>query len=169
MASKRPTTIAEYIRAAPREGQPPLVRVTASVAVAAVALVVSILGLVISKLSYDRSGRVHAQQQAHLALQSQGALLALMSDCGATLNATRVDICALKAVYDAEPGAVKALLVNFIGLFTEYLPKVEQSLQGAVVVSNAHLTIRWSARVGDRVPSPNLRSSGAQRNRYVPT
>ena len=30
---------------------------------------------------------------------------------------------------------------------------------------NAHLTPRWSARVRDKVPSPNRRSRGAQLNR----
>jgi len=129
---------------------------TASVAIAAVALIVSILSLVISKLSYDRAGRIHDQQQVNAALQAKVALLALMSDCAATLNATRVDIGALKAYYDAEPESVKSLLVNFVGLFTEYLPSIEHAL--AVVETDRRAVASW----GGGIPIADLEREKAR-------
>jgi hypothetical protein len=99
-----------------------------SLAISGLALVVSVLSFVVSKRSYDRAGRIHEQSQLDAGAQRKRELLVLMSDCRATLNSTRVDIGALKAVFDAEPQPVRALLKNFVGLFNDYLPNIERAL-----------------------------------------
>jgi hypothetical protein len=105
------------------------VRMSASVVIAGLALVVSILSLVISKRSFERSGEVYEQGRRDAAAQRKRELLVLMSDCRSSLNSTRVNIGALTAIFDAEPQAVQVLLVNYVGLFDGYLPSVERALE----------------------------------------
>jgi hypothetical protein len=118
---------------------------SASVVIAGLALVVSILSLVISKRSFERSGQVYEQARRDAVAQRKRELLVLMSDCRSSLNSTRVDIGALKAVFDAEPQAVQVLLVNYVGLFDGYLPSVAGALESLEVHSKA--VANWAGAI----------------------
>lgn len=146
---------------------------TASVGIAALALLVSILSLIISKRSFDRTGRVHDQQQRDTSAQKKRELLVLMSDCRAELNNTRVNIGALKVVFESEPEAVRALLVNYVGLFDQYLPMIEKALvsvdndRQAVSDWNEDISVvdleRQFARIYDDLKSFEFASSQADK------
>ena len=71
-------------------------------------------------------------------------LLPVQGHC--TLDRTRVEIGTLKAIFDAEPQPVQALLSNFTSLFTEYLPKVEGGVRQAAALWDE--VAEWRASTG---------------------
>lgn len=56
-------------------------------------------------------------------------LLMQIADSRRLLDKTRIEIGTLKANFDAEPQPVQVLMTNYRNLFTDYLPKVEASIQ----------------------------------------
>ena len=92
------------------------------------ALAVSLISLYLSNKSLKNSKVATEASQAIRTAEAKSELLAILSECRAVLNRTRIDIGALKAIYDNEKQPVQVLLQNFISLFTEYLPTVETAL-----------------------------------------
>jgi hypothetical protein len=93
------------------------------------ALVVSVISLYLSKRSFEYSRSATETSQNIRAAEAKTELLALLSECRSVLNRTRIDIGALKAIYDTESQSVHALMVNYVSLFTEYLPRIEAALE----------------------------------------
>ena len=56
-------------------------------------------------------------------------LLMQIADSRRLLDKTRIEIGTLKANFDVEPQPVQVLMTNYTNLFTDYLPKVEASIQ----------------------------------------
>ena len=56
-------------------------------------------------------------------------LLMQIADSRRLLDKTRIEIGTLKADFDAEKQPVKVIMGSYTNLFTEYLPKVEASIQ----------------------------------------
>lgn len=124
-----------------------------SIWIAVIALGISALGFATSVWSVWVSHRalahtceVHEQERRESFERQRTALLEVINTSRSTLDRTRVDIGTLKAIFDAEPEPVRALLSNFSSLFTEYLPKVEGGVRqaGALWAEVAE----WDPRTG---------------------
>jgi len=100
--------------------------------IAVVALVVSVLSFTtavcsawISKSSLAHTRKRHEQERRESFERQRSELLEVINTSRSTLDRARIEIGTLKAIFDAEPQPVRALLVNYSSLFTEYLPKIE--------------------------------------------
>ncbi len=93
------------------------------------ALGVSLISLHLSKRSLENSKTVTDASQAFRVAEAKSELLTILSESRSVLNRTRIDIGALKAIYDNEKQPVQILMQNYISLFTEYLPTVETALK----------------------------------------
>jgi hypothetical protein len=107
-----------------------------STMISIVALIISLGGLAvtlwatrISKRSLEHAIGVQKRSDLKEFERVHAELLNQISDSRAILDKTRIEIGTLQANFHAEPVAVKALLANFTGLFSEYLPKVEQAIR----------------------------------------
>jgi hypothetical protein len=56
-------------------------------------------------------------------------LLMQLADSRRLLDKTRIEIGTFKADFDAEPHAVQDIMSNYTSLFTDYLPRVEASIE----------------------------------------
>ena len=104
---------------------------------------ISMLALVVSGLSFlsavwaawvSQRTLVHAQsvhnEERRLSFERERAqLLEVLNASRLLLERTRIKIGTLKARFDATSPPVHALLKNYTGLFTEYLPRVEASIR----------------------------------------
>lgn len=52
-----------------------------------------------------------------------------ISDSRSLLDKTRIEIVTLQANFQAESSALQSLMTNYLSLFTDYLPKVEQAIR----------------------------------------
>jgi hypothetical protein len=100
---------------------------------------VSILALVVSCLSFmaalwaawvshhtlAHARDVHSEDQQIAFERERSELLEVINTSRMLLEKTRIRIGTLKARFDAAPQPVKALLVNYTSLFSEYLPRIE--------------------------------------------
>jgi hypothetical protein len=103
--------------------------------IALIALVISICGFlvsiwsaVISHKALNHNRNSYEEQQKIAFERERSQLLEIFNDSRKLLDQTRIEIGALKAQFDAEPETVKALLVNYTNLFSEYLPTIERGL-----------------------------------------
>lgn len=107
-----------------------------STMISIVALIISIGGLAvtlwatrISKRSLDHAINVQERSDLKEFERVRAELLNQISDSGAILDKTRIEIGTLQANFQAEPPAVQALMANYIGLFSQFLPKVERAIR----------------------------------------
>jgi hypothetical protein len=121
--------------------------------IAVIAVVVSALGFGTSVWSARVSHRglahareVHEQERRENFERQRSALLEVINASRSTLDRTRVDIGTLKAIFDAEPEPVRALLSNYVSLFTEYLPRVEGGVHQAGALWDE--VAEWDTRAG---------------------
>ena len=101
-----------------------------------VALIISIGSLAvtlwatrISKRSLDHAINVQERSDLKEFERARADLLNQISDSRAILDKTRIEIGTLQANFQAEPVAVQALMANYTGLFSQYLPRVEQAIR----------------------------------------
>jgi len=106
--------------------------------IAVIALGLSVLSFVVSVWSawVSHRGLAHTrdayeQERRESFERQRSSLLEVINTSRSTLDRTRVEIGTLKAIFDAEPQPVRALLSNYSSLFTEYLPKVEGGVHQA--------------------------------------
>jgi hypothetical protein len=102
-----------------------------AVAVSVGSFVVSIWATRISKRTLEYAAGVQRDAERREFERVRTDLLNQIADIRALLDLTRLEIRTLQANFSAEPPAVQALMGNFTGLFTEYLPKLETALRGA--------------------------------------
>lgn len=121
--------------------------------IAVVALVVSAFGFLISVWSAWVSHRalVHTrdayeEERRESFERQRSTLLEVINTSRSTLDRTRVDIGTLKAIFDAEPEPVRALLSNYVSLFNDYLPRVEGGVHQAGSLWDA--VAEWDQRTG---------------------
>ena len=121
--------------------------------IAVVALIISVLSFATSAWSAWVSHRglahtrdAHEQERRDTFERQRLALLEVINISRSTLDRTRVEIGALKAIFDAEPQQVRALLSNYSKLFTEYLPKVEGGVRQAGALWDE--VAEWDRSVG---------------------
>jgi len=101
-----------------------------------VALIISIGGLAvtlwatrISKRSLEHAINVQERSDLKEFERVRAELLNQISDSRAILDKTRIEIGTLQANFQAEPAAVQTLMANYTGLFSQYLPMVEQAIR----------------------------------------
>jgi hypothetical protein len=99
-----------------------------------VALVVSIGSVAvtvwatgISKRSHEHAINVQERSDQKEFERLRSELLNQISDSRSANEKSRIEIGTLQANFRAECPAVQALMVNYVVLFTEFLPKVEQA------------------------------------------
>lgn len=121
--------------------------------IAIIALMVSVFGFVTSVWSawVSHRGLAHTrdayEQDRRESFERQRAvLLEVINTSRGTLDRTRVDIGTLKAIFDAEPEPVRALLSNYQSLFTEYLPRVQGGVNQAGALWDE--VAEWDPRTG---------------------
>ena len=79
----------------------------------------------------EHARKTHEQERLESFERERSALLEDINTSRATLDRARMEIGALKAVFDAERQPVQALLYSYRSLFDEYLPKVEGGVRQA--------------------------------------
>lgn len=101
-----------------------------------VALIISVGGLAVTLWATRISKRalehaISVQEHSDLKEFERGRteLLNQISDSRAMLDKTRIEIGTLQANFQVEPPAVQNLMANFIGLFSQFLPKIEQAVR----------------------------------------
>ena len=102
-----------------------------ALAVSAGGLAVSLWATRISKRSLEHSQGVQKEAERREFDAVRADLLNQIADGRAVLDRTRIEIGTLRANFLAEPATVQALMVNFTGLFSEFLPKVELGIRQA--------------------------------------
>lgn len=121
--------------------------------VAVIALVVSVLSLVAaiwaSYVGHQSLAHARATYDEQLSIsfaRERAQLLQLISQNQAVLQKTRITVGALKEKFEAAPQPAQALLHNFTGLFTEYLPRLEGSIRQCTALW--HEVSEWDQRRG---------------------
>ena len=99
--------------------------------IALLAVVVSIWSAIVSHKALNHAKKSHITQQKIDFERERFNLLEVFNDSRKLLDKTRIEIGTLKAQFNNEPDSVKALLVNYTSLFTEYLPTIEKGLRQA--------------------------------------
>ena len=101
-----------------------------------IALLISIGGLAvtfwatrISRRSLEHAINVQKHSDLKEFERVRTELLNQISDNRSILDKTRIEIGTLQANFQAEPDLVQTLMANFIGLFSQFLPKVEQTIR----------------------------------------
>lgn len=101
-----------------------------------VALIVSVgsLGVTVwatrlSKKSLNHAIDVQEKGEEKEFERLRAELLMQIADSRRLLDKTRIEIGTIKADFDAEKQPVKVIMASYTNLFTEYLPKVEASIQ----------------------------------------
>ena len=104
--------------------------------IAVVALVLSAAGFGvsvwatrISRKSFEHAVRAQESSDAREFDRVRSDLLAQIADGRSTLERARVEIGTLDATFRSEPVEVQRLLVNYTGLFSEHLPRIEASIR----------------------------------------
>lgn len=102
---------------------------TIAIVAAIGSVVVTIWATRISKKSLQHAidVQVRIDQKEFERLRSE--LLNQISDSRSILNKTRIEIGTLQANFQAEPSIVQDRMRKYISLFTDYLPKIEKSIQ----------------------------------------
>ncbi len=83
----------------------------------------------LSKKSLDHAIAIQISGEEKDFEKLRADLLMQIADSRRLLDKTRIEIGTLKANFDAEQQPVKVLMTNYTNLFTDYLPKVEASIQ----------------------------------------
>jgi hypothetical protein len=118
----------------------------AALIVSGLSLAVALWSAVVSQRSL-RDTRDNAQRDQALAYEREKAdLLDTINISRGIYDRARIEISSLKATFEAEPDAVKQLLVNYTQLFTEYLPRIELAISNTTGAWNdVH---SWSPAIG---------------------
>ena len=101
----------------------------------------------VSHRAYKHSRATDERDQGLAFQRERAQLLDILNVSRGMLDTTRIEIGALKATFDAEPEPVKAMLVNYTTLFTEYLPTIEGAL---------HRTNELWADIAKRDPNKDI-------------
>jgi hypothetical protein len=83
----------------------------------------------ISKRSLDHAIEVQVSMEEKEFDRLRADLLMQIADNRRILDKTRIEIGTIKANFDAEPQPVQVIMSNYTNLFSQYLPKVEASIQ----------------------------------------
>ena len=83
----------------------------------------------ISKRSLDYAIDVQENMEEKEFDRLRTDLLMQIADSRRILDKTRIEIGTIKANFDAEPQPVQVIMSSYTNLFTQYLPKVETSIQ----------------------------------------
>jgi hypothetical protein len=106
----------------------PTVLSTIALVVAIGSFFVTVWATTISKRSLQHAMDVQVRSDQKEFERVRAELLNQLSDSRAVLDKTRIEIGTLQATFQAEPSAVQGLMRNYLQLFTDYLPKVEQAI-----------------------------------------
>jgi len=90
---------------------------------------VTIWAIRISKRALDHAIDVQVGIEEKEFDRLRADLLMQIADSRRILDKTRIEIGTIKANFDAEPQPVQAIMRSYTNLFTQYLPKVEESIQ----------------------------------------
>jgi hypothetical protein len=108
--------------------------ISTTISVVAVLVSLGSLGVTIwatrlSKKSLNHAIEIQVAGEEKEFERIRADLLMQIADSRRLLDKTRIEIGTLKANFDAEPQPVQVLMTNYTNLFTDYLPKVEASIQ----------------------------------------
>ena len=92
-------------------------------------LSVTVWATKLSKKSLNHAIDIQVKGEEKEFERLRAELLMQIADSRRLLDKTRIEIGTLKADFDAEKQPVKVIMGSYTNLFTEYLPKVEASIQ----------------------------------------
>jgi hypothetical protein len=92
-------------------------------------LAIAIWATRISKTSLDHAVSVQQESDKREFERSRADLLNQVSDSRAILDKTRIEIGTLRADFQVEPQTVQAAMANYTTLFSDYLPKIEETIR----------------------------------------
>lgn len=90
---------------------------------------VTIWAMRISKRSLDHAIEVQVGMEQKEFDHLRADLLMQIADSRRILDKTRIEIGTVKADFDVEPQPVQVMMSNYTNLFSQYLPKIEASIQ----------------------------------------
>lgn len=90
---------------------------------------VTLWASILSKRSLNHAIAIQEKGEEKEFQRLRTELLMQIADSRMVLDKTRIEVGTLKADFDAEPQAVQQMMRNYINLFTDYLPRVEFSIQ----------------------------------------